>query len=61
MTKGSGRRVLDQMIAEKIVTLRDSMYFLDADRLAEKTGLSYVDCMECRFGERAVDFVQRGL
>ena len=61
MTKGTGRRVLDQMLAEEIVSLRESMYFLNSDRLAERTGLSYVDCMECRFGERAVEFVQRAI
>ena len=61
MTKGTGRAVLDQMLAEGILELRESMYFLDPDRLAETTGLSYLDCMECRFGERAVEFVQRAV
>ena len=61
MTKGTGRAVLDLMLAEKIVSVNDSMYFLDADRLAAQTALSYLDCMEFRFGPKAVEFVQRAI
>lgn len=61
MTKGSGRNVLAQMISDGLVSLKDSMYYLNSDKLSEHTGLSYADCMEFRFGQRAVDFVRRAI
>ena len=61
MTKGTGQAVLELMLAKGILSLRESMYFLDADNLAALTGLSYLDCMECRFGEKAVEFVKEAL
>ena len=61
MTKGAGQGVLDLMLADNILSYADSMYYLDADSLAACTGLSYLDCMECRFGTKAIEFVQRAL
>ena len=61
MTKGTGNAVLELMLRDKILSYRDSMYFLDADNLAAHTGLSYIDCMECQFGAQAIVFVRRAI
>ena len=61
MTKGTGQAVLDLMRSEEIVSVDDSMYFLNVDRLSEETALSYLDCMEFRFGAKAVEFVRRAI
>ena len=58
MTKGTGQSVLELMLHENILNYKDSMYFLNADNLTEHTGLTYIDCMECRFGEKAIEFVR---
>jgi hypothetical protein len=61
MTKGAGNAVLRLLVADGILSLQGSMYFLDPDRLAAQTGTSYRDCMARRFGAKAVAFVQRAL
>ena len=61
MTKGNGQAVLDLMKADGILRLVRPMYFLNPDKLAESTGLSYSDCMRRKFGPQSVAFVHRAL
>ena len=61
MTKGTGQAVLELMLQENILSYSDSMYFLEADNLAAHTGLSYIDCMQCRFGAQAIEFVRKAI
>ena len=61
MTKGPGREILNAMVRRRILTREQSMYFLDAGRLAELTGVTYVDCMAGRFPPEAVTFVRRAI
>jgi hypothetical protein len=61
MTKGSGRAVLDHMIAERILVLQHPRYILDVDRLDKLTGTSYGDCVERKFGPKAIAFVTEAL
>jgi hypothetical protein len=61
MTKGAGQAILDLMLAEKILTLEGSHYFLDPDQLANQTGAAYSDCMARRFGLKAIAFAERAL
>ena len=61
MTKGTGQEVLALMVAENILSLSGKMYFLDPDLLAAKTGVTYAECMACRFGGEAIAFVNRAL
>ena len=63
MTKGTGQGVLELMLREKILSYKDSdsMYFLHSDVLAAHTGLSYINCVEWRFGEKAIEFVRHAI
>ncbi len=61
MIKGTGREILNLMLAEKILSLEGPMYFLNSDQLATKTGLNYFTCMGRRFGAKAIDFAGRAL
>ena len=61
MTKGTGQYVLRLMVAKEILELNNSMYFLDSNRLADLTGLTYMDCMNWRFGRQAMEFVRMAL
>jgi len=61
MTKGAGQQVLDLMMAEGILSLEGSIYFLDPDQLAAQAGANYTDCMARRFGAQAVAFARRAL
>jgi hypothetical protein len=61
MTKDSGQVVLDLLVAEHILSLQGSMYFLDPGRLAAQAGTNYRDCMARRFGAKAIAFVRRAL
>lgn len=61
MTKGTGQKVLDLMMAEGVLSLEGSIYFLDPDQLAAQAGTNYGDCMARRFGAEAVAFVRRAL
>jgi hypothetical protein len=61
MTKGTGRAVLDLLVAERILTLGGTHYFLDPVRLAEVAGTNYRDCVLRRFGPATIAFVQRAI
>lgn len=61
MTKGTGRAVLDHMLAAGIVSTDGSMYTLYADRLAEVTDASFVSLMGRQFPDAAVAFVQQAI
>ena len=61
MTKGLGQAVLDLMLQSNILNYSDSMYYLDPDILAKHTGLSYIDCMECRYTPEAIRFVRQAI
>ena len=61
MTKGAGQAVLNLMVEEKILNMKDSMYFLDPIQLAKRTGVNYADCMMRRFGPQAIEFVKIAL
>lgn len=61
MTKGTGQVVLKTMLAESVVSLEGSMYFLDPDRLMAQAGVNYTDCMARRFGSKAIAFAMRAL
>ena len=61
MTKGSGQAVLNLLVAERILSLQGSMYFLDPDRLAAEAGTNYRDCLARRFGAKTITFVRRAL
>lgn len=61
MTKGTGRAVLDRMLASGIVSTDGSMYTLYADKLAEVTDASYVSIMARHFSDATVAFVQKAI
>ena len=61
MTKGSGQKVLNYMLAKNVVSKEGQMYILNTSRLAELTGATYVDVAAYRFEEQAIDFVHEAL
>ena len=61
MTKGPGQAVLDLMLREGILTLEQPMYFLNAQRLSDLTGMSFRDCMTRNFSPEAISFVGQAL
>ena len=61
MIKGTGNAVLNRMIKDGILVWKQQRYFLNSDRLDEVTGTTRSDCMEYRFGDVAVGFVQKAL
>jgi hypothetical protein len=61
MTKGTGRKVLDRMLAEEIVSLEGPMYFLSPERLSERAGTNYSDSMARQFGQQTLSFIARAL
>ena len=61
MTKGAGQAVLNSMLEEGIVARDQARYYLDVDRLAELTELTYTDSMSYKFGSKAIAFVQGAL
>lgn len=61
MTKGTGRAVLNHMVATGVVTTDGDMYTLFADRLAEVTGASFVSLMGRKFTDASVKFVQQAI
>jgi hypothetical protein len=61
MIKGSGKDVLDLMVAEGIVSREGLMYILRTDRLSELTGATYVDFTAYRFKQATIEFVQKAL
>jgi hypothetical protein len=61
MTKGSGRKILNQMIDDGILKLIGTQYHLNAATLGSHTGTTYSDAMARRFGDSAIAFVSRAL
>jgi hypothetical protein len=61
MTKGTGQAILDLMVADDILSLQGSMYYLDPDRLGAQTGATYADCMARQFRHETIAFVERAL
>jgi len=58
MTKGTGRAVLDHMLATGIVSTDGSMYTMYPDKLAQVADASYVSIMARHFSDGAIAFVQ---
>ena len=62
MTKGWGRAVLNVLMDAGVIVDGQRMYFLDPDKLAAETGLTYNDCRRAedpggpfgRFVERVI-------
>lgn len=61
MTKGTGRAVLNHMLATGILSTDGSMYTLYADRLAAVTNASFLSLMGRHFPDTAVAFVQEAI
>lgn len=61
MTKGTGRAVLDHMVATGIVSTDGSMYTLYPDKLAQIAGASYVSIMARHFSDGTIAFVQEAI
>lgn len=61
MTKGTGASVLKALIDGRIITLDDSMYVLDPDRLGEIVGATYAQAVSRQFGEKTVEFVRTAI
>lgn len=61
MTKGTGRAVLDHMLATGIVSTDGSMYTLHPDKLAQVADASYVSTMARHFSDGTVAFVQEAI
>ncbi len=57
MTKGTGREVLDRLLATGILSTDGTMYTLDANALAEITGASYVSTMARVYSDKTIAFV----
>ncbi|MFC3711420.1 hypothetical protein ACFOMD_02485 [Sphingoaurantiacus capsulatus] len=57
MTKGTGRAVLDHMLATGILSTDGSMYTLDADALAAVAGSSYVATMASNYPDKTLKFI----
>ena len=61
MTKGTGRAVLDKLVAEKVLTVDGSMYVLNPDLLSERAGTNYADTMSRSFGKKTIEFISGAL
>lgn len=61
MIKGTGRAVLDAMLAAGIVRRDEARYYLNTRTLGELTGTTYESCMTYQFGHKAVAFVENAL
>jgi len=61
MTKGTGKAVLELMVREGLVSQDSSMYYLDAQRLADLTDSTYADYVSRRFGSKAIKFAEKVL
>ena len=59
MLKGVGQKILNAMIEEGIVHMEGKMYVLDASTLGSVAGVNYVECARQRFGDQAIEFVDR--
>lgn len=61
-TQGVGSLVLEQLIKENVLTRSDPMYFLDATRLDEVTGLKLENIRSGgEYPRKTIDFVQKAL
>lgn len=58
MTKGAGQAVLKRLVSDNILTLKGSMYFLDADRLGSLTGATYSECMKRQFKQSSIQYIE---
>lgn len=63
MSKGTGKPVKEAMVKHGIITrdAKSNQYFLDPDRLADVTGVSYLDCKARREGPKARKFVREAI
>ncbi len=57
MTKGTGGAVLLLLKETGIVQLQGAMYHLDADKLGEVAGATYIECASKKFSEKTQKFV----
>ena len=60
-TKGSGQRVLDQLLEDRVVRIEGQMYYLDPTRLANVVGLSFHDIRSAGTTETTTEFLIRAL
>ena len=62
-TNGVGAPVLKQLVGEKILKPSGRMYFLDTDRLAKVTGLTFEDICSANKepSQKTVEFVEKAL
>lgn len=58
MTKGSGKVILEKLVAENILSVDGAMYVLDPDALAKKAGATYSAAMSQNYSESTVAFVR---
>lgn len=58
MTKGVGQSVLDALVANGVLSLDGSMYFLDPGALTTKVGASYHDCVRRQYSNKTIDFIR---
>ena len=61
MTKGTGRAVLEHMLAKGILSTDGSMYTLHPDALAAHAGASYTSAMKRVFSDQTVSFVEEAI
>lgn len=60
-TKGTGQAVLDHLKREGVITINGPMYYLDADLLSERVGLSFQDVRTTRYSGKTLEFLEAAL
>ncbi|WP_447774493.1 hypothetical protein [Pseudomonas chlororaphis] len=59
MLKGkAGRALLEKLISDKVLSLEDSMYYLDANILGSKAGASFLDVNLKNYSPETIQYVQ---
>ena len=59
MLKGEdGRRLLEKLSKDKVLSLEGAMYYLDADALGAKTGASFLDVNLKNYSQETLDYVR---
>ena len=60
-TQGLGQSVLEQLLSEEILYRDGRMYFLDPDKLAHITGLTFHDVRTTDYSDLTIDFLNRAI
>ncbi|MDF2397861.1 hypothetical protein GWQ44_20120 [Pseudomonas sp. 3MA1] len=59
MLKGEeGRKLLEKLSQDKVISLEGAMYYLDADALGSKTGASFIDVNLKNYAPETIKYVQ---